>query len=120
MRCDASDDCVGSTESDCNTAPLGDTSAVDAPTPPTSAIAAIAAIAHALTQRSTRSFVKEVQVLRIDCDLHAVAELQLDVWRERRKEGRPRADDACCVLVLELFLRRARLRLYLPRVDLEV
>src|ERR1700704_5357854 len=119
MRCDASDDCVGSSESDCRTAPLGATSSLVAPATPTSAIATAIA-PSALAKRSATSLVEEVQVLRVDCDRHAVADLHVDVRGERGDGVRPRADDARCVLVLELLLGGARLGLDVARGDLEV
>src|SRR6266446_3196629 len=101
MRCEASDDCVGKTDNCSSAFPVGGEPAVSAPPGPTSAIAA--AIAQALAQRSTRSFIKEMEVLGIDGNLHAVAELELDVGRERCDEVRPRADDTRRVFVLELL-----------------
>ena len=58
------------------------------PADPTSAIAAPAAIAQ-LAKRSTRRFVEEMQTACVDRDGGVVAELQLDVRRERRNEVRP-------------------------------
>src|SRR2546430_17179953 len=101
MRCDASDDCVGSCESAASDAPLGGPADDCAPAPPTSAIAASAATAE-LAKRSAALLIEEVQVLGVDRDRHAVAETQLHVRRERGDEVRPRPDDARLVLAREL------------------
>src|SRR3954465_10418932 len=119
MRCDASDDCVGNCDSAASAAPVGGLADVRAPATPPSATAATAAITQ-LTERSATLFVEEVEVLRIDCDRHEVAELQLDVRRERGHEVRTRADDARRVLTRELVRVGDRLRLDLARVHLEV
>src|SRR5438874_3742400 len=120
MRCEASEDCVGRTESACRTAPVGDTSTLVAPAPPTSAIAASAAIAPRLTQRSARCLIEEVQVLRVDGDRDAVADVQLHVRREGGDEIRTGADDARLVLALERLLGRGGLGPELARLHLEV
>src|ERR1700712_3879864 len=120
MRCDSSEECVGGAESAARAAPVGGPPTLVAAAPPTSAIAARAATAHQLTQRSATRLVEEVQVLCVDGDRYAVADLQLDVRWEGCDEIGARADDARLVLVLELFLGRARLRLDLPCADLEV
>src|SRR5438477_8436923 len=119
MRCDASDDCVGSCESAASDAPLGGPADDCAPAPPTSAIAASAATAE-LAKRSAALLIEEVQVLGVDRDRHAVAETQLHVRRERGDEVRPRPDDARLVLAGELVRVGGRLCLDLARVDLEV
>src|SRR5438270_667458 len=112
MRCDASDDCVGSAES----AATG-TGGEAADAAPTSAIAQ--AIAQ-LAKRSATRLVEEVQILRVDRDRDTVAELQLDVRRERGDQVRTGPDDARRVLVLELLFGAAEVGLELARVDLEV
>src|ERR1700745_1652655 len=98
MRCEASDDCVGSCESVASDAPVGGPADDCAPAPPTSAIAATAAISQPLAKRSAALLMEEVQVPRVDGDRDAIAEAQLHVRREGGAEVRPRADDARLVL----------------------
>src|SRR4051794_38492864 len=117
MRCDASDDCVGSCESAASAAPVGGPAAVRAPAPPTSAIAASAATAQPLAKWSAAVLIEEVQVPGVDRNRDAVAEAQLHVWWERRDEVRPRPDDACLVVARELVGVGDRLRLDLAGVD---
>src|SRR5882757_5352219 len=92
MRCEASELCVGSAEREA----IG-IAAVELLADPTSAIAAVAAIAQ-LAKRSTRRFVEEVERACVDRDRDVVAELQLDVRRERRDKIRPGSDDALLVV----------------------
>src|SRR5215510_7824183 len=103
MRCEASDDCVGSCESVAKAVPVGGPADDCAPATLASAIAATAAIAP-LTKRSAALLIEEMQVPRIDRDRHALAEAQLHVRREGCDEIRPRADDARLVLARE-FVR---------------
>src|SRR6476661_5669059 len=121
MRWDASELCNGGADREVSIAPVGGPpSLVPAPLPATSAIAARAAIAQALPQRSAGRLIEEVQVLRVDRDGHVVAELQLDVRRERRDEVRACTDDAGCVRGSLLLLLDGDLRLDLPGVHAEV
>src|SRR5436305_3113207 len=97
MRCEASESCAGHAASAAGEPPPE--CAVAATTPPSAASAA-----SALPKRRTGGFVEEVQVLGVDCDRDFVAELQLDMRRERRDEVRPRADDGLVVVREDLFL----------------
>src|SRR5689334_5236290 len=124
MRCDASELCAGSCVNACSCAPVGGPPAADPPAATAAAIATPAiSAAVALPKRRTRRFVEEVQVARVDRDRHVLAELQLDVRRERRDEVRARADDALLVLVARcerLVDGGMRFGPDLPRVHLEV
>src|SRR5438094_2207642 len=116
MRSDASELCVGSAASELIT---GTEAAL--PLEATSAIAARAAIAR-LAEWLTRRLVEEVQIAGVDGDRHLVAEVQLDVRRERRHEIRARADDALLVLgaLGERLVDCGRLAADLAGIDLEV
>src|SRR3954453_8173548 len=118
MRCAASADWPGSCDSAARAAAVGGPAVEPANALP-SAIVASATTAQ-LTQRSATRLVEEVQVVGVDGDGPAVAELQLHVRRERRDEVRPGPDDACLVAALQLFLRCRRLGGDLARIHLEV
>src|SRR3954469_8408815 len=91
----------------------------DAPAAATKTTSAVAA-ATALPKRSTRSFVEEVEVLGVDRDRHLVAQLELNMRRERRDEVRPCADDGLLAPALERLLLLGHLALQRASVDLEV
>src|SRR3954467_7643689 len=119
MRCEARLDCVGGADSACRTTPTGGPATEAPPTPlATSAIAA-PATAQALPKRIATRLIEEVQVLRVDRHRHLVAELELDVRRERRDEVRPRADHRLFGIRREDFLLLGLLGLDRARVDPE-
>src|SRR5690349_15344188 len=121
MRCEARLLCAGGWESAVKTAPAGGPAVERASETPKNAAAASAAAArNALAKRLTVGLIEEVQVLRVDGHADLVAELQVDVRRERRHEVRPRADDGLLALAGQLLLLGCLLGLDVPRVDVEV
>src|SRR4051794_36275955 len=116
MRCEASVDCSGGCESDARTAP-GGAPADDVAKAAAASTAATTPKTTALAERKPTVLVEEVQVLGVDGERYVVAELQLDVRRERRDEVRARADDGALALARELLDLGVELGLDLPRVD---
>src|SRR5438045_2999756 len=115
MRWEASELCVGS----CDRL-AGSPGGAD-PADPASVVAASAA-ATPLAKRRTGRFVEEVERLRVDGDRHLVSEPELNVWRERGDQVRPRPDHALLVLggFGERLVDSGCLTPDLTRVDLEV
>src|SRR6476646_197135 len=121
MRCEARLLCAGSRESAARAAPVGGPAVERAWETPKNAAAASAAAARiALAKRLTVGLAEEVQVLRVDGHADLVAELQVDVRRERGDEIRARAHDGLLALARELLLLGRLLRLDVARVDMEV